>query len=155
MFLFLKQARVERMEEFQQKGEEINKGLVDCRRKLAETQRKLKELNVSTPDDAKTELSKVQAEEKKLKKEERDWEKKVDEHNREEKKMPWNVDTLSKEGFSKVSNHNARKVAEMHSCLCCCLHFCVTIHISKCMTSVMLFFCLSEHCKCQIRKRGN
>jgi len=36
-----------------------------------------------------------------LKKEERESEKKLEEHLREEKKMPWNVDTLSKEGFSK------------------------------------------------------
>merc|ERR1711915_162470 len=71
------------------------------KRKLAETQKKLKELSLSATDDAKSELTKVQAEEKKLKKEERDWEKKVDEYTREEKKMPWNVDTLSKDGFSK------------------------------------------------------
>uniref|UniRef100_A0A672IV59 Hsp90 co-chaperone Cdc37 n=1 Tax=Salarias fasciatus TaxID=181472 RepID=A0A672IV59_SALFA len=82
LFRWRHQARVERMEEFQKKGTELNKGLSDCRRKLAD-------------------LSKVQSEEKKLKKEERDWEKKVDEYNREEKKMPWNVDTLSKDGFSK------------------------------------------------------
>lgn len=101
LFRWRHQARVERMEEFQKKGEEIKKGLTDCQRKLSETQKKIKDLSLSTTDDAKAELSKVQTEEKKLKKEERDWEKKVDEHNREEKKMPWNVDTLSKEGFSK------------------------------------------------------
>lgn len=101
LFRWRHQARVERMEEFQKKGEELNKSLNECRRKLAETQKKMQELNISSTDDAKAELSKVQAEEKKLKKEERDWEKKVAEHSREEKKMPWNVDTLSKEGFSK------------------------------------------------------
>lgn len=97
------QARVNRMEEFQKKGEDINKSLNDCRRRLAETQKKLQQLSVASSDDAKAELSKVQAEEKKLKKEERDWSKKMEEHRREEKKMPWNVDTLSKEGFSKVT----------------------------------------------------
>ncbi|XP_049925444.1 hsp90 co-chaperone Cdc37 [Epinephelus moara] len=101
LFRWRHQARVERMEEFQKKGEELNKSLNECRRKLAETQKKMQELNISSTDDAKAELSKVQTEEKKLKKEERDWEKKVAEHSREEKKMPWNVDTLSKEGFSK------------------------------------------------------
>ncbi|XP_049417704.1 hsp90 co-chaperone Cdc37 [Epinephelus fuscoguttatus] len=101
LFRWRHQARVERMEEFQKKGEELNKSLNECRRKLAETQKKMQELNITSTDDAKAELSKVQAEEKKLKKEERDWEKKVAEHSREEKKMPWNVDTLSKEGFSK------------------------------------------------------
>lgn len=101
LFRWRHQARVERMEEFQKKGEELNKGLSECRRKLADTQKKIKELTISTSEDAKAELSKVQAEEKKLKKEERDWERKVGDYQREEKKMPWNVDTLSKEGFSK------------------------------------------------------
>lgn len=91
------------MDDFKKKGEDINKGLQDCRRKLAEAQKKVRELSISGAGDAKAELSKTQAEEKKLKKEERDWAKKMDEHNNEEKKMPWNVDTLSKDGFSKVS----------------------------------------------------
>lgn len=97
------QARVERMDNFKKKGEDLNKGLQDCRRKLAEAQKKVRELSISEAGDAKAELTKTQAEEKKLKKEERDWAKKMDEHNNEEKKMPWNVDTLSKDGFSKVS----------------------------------------------------
>lgn len=101
LFRWRHQARVERMEEFQKKGEEINKAHCESRRKLAEVQKKIQELAVSKTDDAKAELIKAQAEEKKLKKEEREWEKKMEEHNREEKKMPWNVDTLSKEGFSK------------------------------------------------------
>ncbi|KAM6904895.1 hsp90 co-chaperone Cdc37 [Xenentodon cancila] len=101
LFRWRHQARVDRMEEFQKKGEDLNKGLSECRRKLAETQKKIQELTVATSEDAKKELSKFQAEEKKKKKEEREWEKKLDQHNRDEKRMPWNVDTLSKDGFSK------------------------------------------------------
>ncbi|KAG8006866.1 Hsp90 co-chaperone Cdc37 [Nibea albiflora] len=101
LFRWRHQARVERMEDFKQKGEDMNKTLRECRRKLAEAQKKVQELSISKTDDAKAELNKAQAEEKKLKKEEREWEKKVTDHNREEKKMPWNVDTLSKDGFSK------------------------------------------------------
>ncbi|KAL6102632.1 cdc37 [Pungitius sinensis] len=101
LFRWRHQARVERMEDFEKKSEEMNKALGECRRKLAEAQKKIQELSISSTDDAKAELSKAQAEEKKLKKEERDWEKKSAELSREEKKMPWNVDTLSKEGFSK------------------------------------------------------
>uniref|UniRef100_A0A8D3DAT9 Hsp90 co-chaperone Cdc37 n=2 Tax=Scophthalmus maximus TaxID=52904 RepID=A0A8D3DAT9_SCOMX len=101
LFRWRHQARVERMEEFEKKTEDLNKALADSRRKLSEAQKKVQDLNISATDDAKAELSKALAEEKKLKKEEREWEKKRDEHNREEKKMPWNVDTLSKEGFSK------------------------------------------------------
>ncbi|XP_019950295.1 hsp90 co-chaperone Cdc37 [Paralichthys olivaceus] len=101
LFRWRHQARVERMEEFNSKLEDINKGLAESRRKLSEAQKKVQELNISATDDAKAELSKAAAEEKRLKKETREWEKKRDEHTREEKKMPWNVDTLSKEGFSK------------------------------------------------------
>uniref|UniRef100_A0A3Q0RLQ7 Hsp90 co-chaperone Cdc37 n=1 Tax=Amphilophus citrinellus TaxID=61819 RepID=A0A3Q0RLQ7_AMPCI len=101
LFRWRHQARVERMEEFQKKGEDLSKALSECRRKLADTQKKIQELTISASGDAKTDLSKVQAEEKKLKKEEREWVKKLEDHNREEKKMPWNVDTLSKDGFSK------------------------------------------------------
>ncbi|XP_056262799.1 hsp90 co-chaperone Cdc37 [Pseudoliparis swirei] len=101
LFRWRHQARVERMEDFEKKGEDINKSLGDCRRKLTDAQKKIQELTISSTDDAKAELNKTQAEEKKLKKEERDWEKKSGEHNQDEKKMPWNVDTLSKEGFSK------------------------------------------------------
>lgn len=101
LFRWRHQARVERMEDFQKKGEELNKSLCECRRKLAEAQKKIQDLTITASDDAKAELGKVQAEEKKLKKEEREWEKKVTDHNRDEKKMPWNVDTLSKDGFSK------------------------------------------------------
>lgn len=91
------------MEDFKKKGEDINKGLQECRRKLAEAQKKVRELSLSAAGDAKAEITKTQNEEKKLKKEEREWAKKLDEHNNEEKRMPWNVDTLSKDGFSKVS----------------------------------------------------
>lgn len=94
---------MERMEEFKKKGDDISKGLQECRRKVAEAQKKVQELTLSGGgDEAKVELSKAQSEEKKLKKEEREWEKKLEHHNREEHKMPWNVDTLSKDGFSKV-----------------------------------------------------
>ncbi|XP_061567160.1 hsp90 co-chaperone Cdc37 [Cololabis saira] len=101
LFRWRHQARVERMEDFNKQGDELTKGLNESRRKLAETQKKIKELSLAASEDAKKDLSKVQAEEKKQKKEERDWEKKLAEHNRDEKKMPWNVDTLSKDGFSK------------------------------------------------------
>lgn len=103
--MFVCQARVERMDDFKKKGEDINKGLQECRRKLADAQKKVGELSISDVGDAKAELTKAQVEEKKLKKEEREWAKKMDEHNHEEKKMPWNVDTLSKDGFSKVGKH--------------------------------------------------
>lgn len=146
-FMFVSQARVERMEEFQAKGGDLGKALSECRRKLADTQKKIQELTISASDDAKADLSKVQAEEKKLKKEEREWEKKLDSHNREEKKMPWNVDTLSKDGFSKVRQISgvlkALQVSHYHlhslyyQAVCSAFPF---LHISLKMSSYLLSF---------------
>ncbi|XP_061761094.1 hsp90 co-chaperone Cdc37 [Nerophis ophidion] len=101
LFRWRHQARVDRMEEFQKKTQDLTKGLTESRRKLTETQKKIQEMSLSASEEDKAELSKLKTEEKKLKKEERDWERKLEDHCREEKKMPWNVDTLSKEGFSK------------------------------------------------------
>ncbi|KTG34733.1 hypothetical protein cypCar_00048968 [Cyprinus carpio] len=89
------------MEAFMKKGEELEKSLTESRRKLAEAQRRVQELVSASTPEAKADLAKAQEEEKQLKKQERSWEKKMQEHRIEEKKMPWNVDTLSKEGFSK------------------------------------------------------
>ncbi|XP_009863796.1 PREDICTED: hsp90 co-chaperone Cdc37, partial [Apaloderma vittatum] len=94
-------ARVERMEQFQKEKDELDKGCRECKRKLAECQKKLKELEVADPESGKGELEKLQAEAQHLKNEEKTWENKLEELKRKERKMPWNVDTLSKDGFSK------------------------------------------------------
>lgn len=96
------QARVERMEQFQKEKEELDRGCRECRRKVAECQRKLKELEVAEGEGSKVELERLQAEAQQLRKEERSWEQKLEEMRKKEKSMPWNVDTLSKDGFSKV-----------------------------------------------------
>ncbi|KAM7026465.1 hsp90 co-chaperone Cdc37 [Acridotheres tristis] len=99
LFRWRHQARVERMEQFQKEKEELDKGCRECKRKLAECQRKMKELEVA--EGGKGELEKLQAEAQQLKNEERSWESKLEELRKKEKNMPWNVDTLSKDGFSK------------------------------------------------------
>ncbi|XP_028828204.1 hsp90 co-chaperone Cdc37 [Denticeps clupeoides] len=101
LFRWRHQARMERMEAFQKKGEELEKTLMESKKKLADAQRRVRELQGQTTDEAKAALLKAQQEEKKLKKEEKSCEKTLEEHQKDEKKMPWNVDTLSKEGFSK------------------------------------------------------
>ncbi|KAI4896176.1 hypothetical protein NFI96_003832 [Prochilodus magdalenae] len=101
LFKWRHQARVERMEAFQKKGEDLEKSVAESKRRLQEAQKKVKELSLLNTEEAKPQLVKAQEEEKRLKKEERSCEKKLEEHRREEKKMPWNVDTLSKDGFSK------------------------------------------------------
>ncbi|NWT12332.1 CDC37 protein, partial [Vireo altiloquus] len=101
LFRWRHQARVERMEQFQKEKEELDKGCRECKRKLAECQRKMKELEVAEPESGKGELEKLQAEAQQLKNEEKSWENKLEELRKKEKNMPWNVDTLSKDGFSK------------------------------------------------------
>ncbi|NXN70259.1 CDC37 protein, partial [Himantopus himantopus] len=101
LFRWRHQARVERMEQFQKEKEELDKGCRECKRKLAECQKKMKELEVTDPESGKGELEKLQAEAQQLRNEEKSWENKLEELKKKEKNMPWNVDTLSKDGFSK------------------------------------------------------
>lgn len=107
LFRWRHQARVEKQVAFEEKGEELERNMAECKRRLEEVQYRVKELEEEgkkegeEEEERKTALSKAQAEEKKYRKDQRLWEKKMEEHRREEKKMPWNVDTLSKEGFSK------------------------------------------------------
>ncbi|XP_033927932.1 hsp90 co-chaperone Cdc37 [Melopsittacus undulatus] len=113
LFRWRHQARVERMEQFQKEKEELDKGCRECKRKLSECLRKMRELEVSAPDGGKGELEKLQAEAQQLRKEEKSWEKKLEELKKKEKNLPWNVDTLSKDGFSKsVFNVKAEEKEE-------------------------------------------
>ncbi|TRY86114.1 hypothetical protein DNTS_030196 [Danionella cerebrum] len=99
LFRWRHQARVERMEAFNREGEEIEKNLKESRRRLEEAQRRTQNLLSSSSGDE--ELGRARAEEKRLRTEERGWVRKMEDHQRQERKQPWNVDTLSKEGFSK------------------------------------------------------
>ncbi|CAK6445523.1 unnamed protein product [Pipistrellus nathusii] len=101
LFRWRHQARVERMEQFQKEKEELDRSCRECKRKVLECQRKLKELEVAEDESSKVELERLQAEAQQLRKEERSWEQKLEEMRKKEKSMPWNVDTLSKDGFSK------------------------------------------------------
>lgn len=117
LFRWRHQARVERMEQFQKEKEELDKGCRECKRKLAECQKKLKELEVAEPGlgsgGVRGERERLQAEAQQLRHEERNWESKMEELRKKEKNMPWNVDTLSKDGFSKsVFNVKAEEKEE-------------------------------------------
>ncbi|XP_071275119.1 hsp90 co-chaperone Cdc37 [Agelaius tricolor] len=101
LFRWRHQARVERMEQFQKEKEELDKGCRECKRKLAECLKKVKELELAEPESGRGELEKLQAEAQQLRNEEKSWENKLEELRKKEKNMPWNVDTLSKDGFSK------------------------------------------------------
>ncbi|ELK28699.1 PREDICTED: hsp90 co-chaperone Cdc37 [Myotis davidii] len=101
LFRWRHQARVERMEQFQKEKEELDRSCRECKRKVVECQRKLKELEAAEGAGSRAELERLQAEAQQLRKEERSWEQKLEEMRKKEKSMPWNVDTLSKDGFSK------------------------------------------------------
>ncbi|KAM5233154.1 hsp90 co-chaperone Cdc37 isoform 2-T4 [Hipposideros larvatus] len=115
LFRWRHQARVERMEQFQKEKEELDRGCRECKRKVAECQRKLKELEVAEGEGSKAELERLQAEAQQLRKEERNWEQKLEEMRKKEKSMPWNVDTLSKDGFSKSMVNTKPEQAEEES----------------------------------------
>ncbi|XP_041790294.1 hsp90 co-chaperone Cdc37 isoform X1 [Chelmon rostratus] len=106
LFRMRHRSRLEKMVEFQQRGEDLETNFAECKRLLEEAQGRLKELEEGRKEgeedeEREAELNKVQAEVRKLKKDEKLFEKMIEEHRREEKKLPWNVDTISKEGFSK------------------------------------------------------
>ncbi|XP_045903285.1 hsp90 co-chaperone Cdc37 isoform X2 [Micropterus dolomieu] len=102
LFRMRHRARLERMAEFQHSGEDLENNFAECKRLLEKAQGRLKELEEEgRNEEEEAELKKVQAEVRKLKKDEKLFGKMIEEHRREEKKLPWNVDTISKEGFSK------------------------------------------------------
>ncbi|XP_063787440.1 hsp90 co-chaperone Cdc37 isoform X3 [Pseudophryne corroboree] len=87
------------MEQYEKEKEEQQKGENECKKKLADCQKKLKEMEIQ--ETAQAEAERLKRELEQLKKEEKNWRKKEDDLKKKEKTMPWNVDTLSKEGFSK------------------------------------------------------
>lgn len=98
LFRWRHQARVERMAEFQHEKDECLKLCSENQRKLMDVKEKIKysetsnELNM---DELKTQLLELEKNEQKLKKE-------SEELLKKEKLMPWNVDTISHEGFTKT-----------------------------------------------------
>ncbi|XP_023257024.1 hsp90 co-chaperone Cdc37-like isoform X1 [Seriola lalandi dorsalis] len=106
LFRMRHRARLEKMAEFQQKGEDLENNFAQCRRLLEEAQGRLRELQQvkkegEEDEEQEAELKRVQTEVRELKKDEKAFEKMMEQYRREEKKLPWNVDTISKEGFSK------------------------------------------------------
>ena len=92
LFRWRHQARVERMEKEREEKEEFERQQKETRKKLKEAQEKAKKAGETEP---------VKEELKKLKKEEEALRKKGEELAKKERLTPWNVDTLSKDGFSK------------------------------------------------------
>ncbi|KAJ1159834.1 hypothetical protein NDU88_000338 [Pleurodeles waltl] len=112
LFCWRHQAHVEHMEQVQKEKEEHEKGLAECWKKLADCQKKINELELQGIDSAKNELLKLQPVLPQLKKDKWNWEKKANELQKKVKTMPWNVDTLSKDGFSKSAINKKPEVHE-------------------------------------------
>uniref|UniRef100_A0A665T8Z2 Hsp90 co-chaperone Cdc37 n=1 Tax=Echeneis naucrates TaxID=173247 RepID=A0A665T8Z2_ECHNA len=111
LFRMRHRLRLEKMADFQQRGEDLEKNFAECKSLLEKAHGRVKELEEVKKEGQEDELKKVQAEVRKLKKDEKTFQAMVEQYHREEKKLPWNVDTISKEGFSKVSVLNT-KLAE-------------------------------------------
>ncbi|XP_026214899.1 hsp90 co-chaperone Cdc37 isoform X2 [Anabas testudineus] len=116
LFRMRHRSRLEKYSAFQERGEDLGNNLAECKRLLKDAQGRLKELEegrkAGDEDEAgEAELRKVEAEVRKLKEDEHNFEKMIEQHRREQKRLPWNVDTISKEGFSK-SIFNIRPVAK-------------------------------------------
>lgn len=95
------------MAEFQQRGDELETNFAECKRMLEEADGRLKQLEAGRShgdedQERDAELKTVQVLAEKLREDLKSFEKQITEYRQEEKKLPWNVDTLSKEGFSKA-----------------------------------------------------
>ncbi|XP_031835885.1 cell division cycle protein 37 [Nomia melanderi] len=100
LFRWRHQARVERMEERRREQMEHEKKKAETLQKLKDTKEKLAKLENEQKDSAdltalKQVLQDLEQEEKKIKQVE-------DEISKKEKLTPWNVDTISQDGFTKT-----------------------------------------------------
>ncbi|XP_071841162.1 hsp90 co-chaperone Cdc37-like [Apostichopus japonicus] len=100
LFRWRHQARVDKMEKSQQEKEEFETGKNQTLDKLQEAKNHLEKLKQENASEA--EIAAASAELKKLEDDQERWKEKEEELARKERLTPWNVDTLSKEGFQKT-----------------------------------------------------
>lgn len=89
------------MAELQQNGDELQENFAECRRLREEAEGRLR--GAEEGGERHEEAETLRAEVARLRTDEETFERMIQEHRRQEKKLPWNVDTMSREGFSKVS----------------------------------------------------
>lgn len=97
LFRWRHKARVERMEEDQKAKEDLQKQKEETIRKEAEIRRKMKDQTALEGD-----MSKLNIELSELEKQLAEFKQKEAELAKKEKLAPWNVDTISKDGFTKT-----------------------------------------------------
>lgn len=93
LFKWRHEARIQRMHEFNERKQKIFDAVEEARKNLEETKSKVS----LTPDDQKLkdEMAKLEEKFKKLQND-------AENIKKEERLMPWNVDTISKEGWSRT-----------------------------------------------------
>jgi len=107
LFRWRHQARVERMQEMEKRKEEVTHSKSKVEQQLDDLRNRVKRLEL---EGKKDEAKLIQSEIDELERQEEHFKKKERELNDEEKSQPWNVDTLSKPGFTKtVINSSAPK----------------------------------------------
>lgn len=98
LFRWRHQARVDRMSQAEQEKADFEKSKKEAEMRKEELQRKLREAELNGSPD----LQKLKIEEKELKEQEEQFRIKEEELKKKERLTPWNVDTLSKEKFTKT-----------------------------------------------------
>ncbi|XP_075530699.1 cell division cycle protein 37 isoform X1 [Dermacentor variabilis] len=95
LFRWRHQARVERMNEMKKEREEFNRRKAKHDKMLLEARKRCEGKTGKDLEQAKRDVAKLERKDKELRKEKEALDKK-------EKLAPWNVDTISKEGFQKT-----------------------------------------------------
>ncbi|XP_050048201.1 hsp90 co-chaperone Cdc37 isoform X2 [Dermacentor andersoni] len=95
LFRWRHQARVERMNEMKKEREEFNRRKAKHDKMLLEARKRCEGKTGKDLEQAKRDVAKLERKDKELRKEKEELDKK-------EKLAPWNVDTISKEGFQKT-----------------------------------------------------
>jgi len=109
LFRWRHQARVERMTEQEKEKEQLQKKHEEHQKRMREIKQKL------NTADMELDMSKMKLELSELEKQEEEYRKKEEELEKKERLQPWNVDTISKDGFTKtvINKPVPRKKEEM------------------------------------------
>jgi len=109
LFRWRHQARLDREAERKKEWETLKAEKSKTEKKLKEVESKLKNQTISEAEQARAKMTKEE-----LAKQEEEFRKKEAELERKDRETPWNVDTLSKDGFSKtILNKKDEKEEEL------------------------------------------
>jgi len=107
LFRWRHQARLDRMKERENEWSEVRQGKNEHEKKMKQINSMLESQKLSA-----SEIAQLSATKEELKKQEADFLKKEKELMKKDKETPWNVDTLSKDGFDKTILNKSTKEKE-------------------------------------------